>query len=241
MQGKTMKNFQTIITCIVPCILYNTTIMCTATFTFFMEPYPIIDAQQAAQATSAKIKKVGNLTKYLSAQDANQTLISGIFSTYWGYLAASDLNGKTVYPNKNRPPELFYLLVTPQLFPIIMFGNTIDRWQIVPDVPAQLYKIERKKDEELNEFYWQTSKEPLPENMKISKKTITIFARPDKIYIPEGVTPTTSNIQMCLPTIYIKKGLAKMKNALFVLTIRNFFAPIRAQYKLEPLQRTELI
>ena len=97
-------------------------------------------------------------------------------------------------------------------------------------------KVEKNKDEELNEYYWQVTQVPLPEDKIISNKTVIVFANPSKIYIPEGITPTQDNPQLILPDLYVKKSIAKMEEALYVLTIRQFFAPPARGYQHEALR-----
>lgn len=228
-----MKNLTIITICIVPCILYNTTIFSINTLSFFMRTYPDIDMQEAAHSASRKIQKPGKLAKYMNTWD--NTLVSGIFSSYAGYLAVSDPNGQVSFPLRHSKPVTYYV-VTPEIFPVIMFGNTINHWELIKNKPAHVYKLEKKKDEELNEYYWETTQLPLPEDKKISKKAVIIFANPNKVYIPEGITPTKEFPQLILPDIYIKKGLSKVPEALYVLTIRQFFAPPVKGYQHEPLK-----
>lgn len=229
-----MKNLTIITICIVPCILYNTTIFSINTLSFFMRPYPDYDLQEAANTVSHKIQKPGKLVKYMNNAFDHQ-LVGGIFSSYAGFLAASDPNGQVSFPLRHSKPVTYYL-VTPEIFPIIMFGNTIHHWELIPNKPATLYKLEKKKDEELNEYYWKTTQLPLPEDKKISKKAVIIFANPSKVYIPEGITPTKDSPQLILPDIYIKKSISKVPEALYVLTIRQFFAPPVKAYQHEPLK-----
>lgn len=228
-----MKNLTKIVICIVPCILYNSTIFSISTLSFFMLPYPDFDIQGAAAVASHKIQTPGKLAKYMSPTLIHE-IVGGIFSSYAGFLAVSDPNGQTTFPLRHSKPVLYYL-VTPEIFPIIMFGNTIDHWELAPAKPAKLYKIEKKKDEDLNEYYWQITQIPLPENKIISNKAVIIFANPDKIYIPEGITPTTNNAQLTLPDIYVKRTIAKIPEALYILTIRQFFAQTTKAYQHEPL------
>lgn len=230
-----MKNLTIITICIVPCILYNTNIFSIHTLSFFLRPYPEIEVQDAANIAQHKIQTPGKLAKYMMPRSAYDDLIGGIFSSYAGYLAVSDPNGQTTFPLRHNKPVTYYL-ITPIIFPVIMFGNTIDHWELVPQVPARLFKVEKKKDEELKEYYWQVTQKPLPQDKIISKRAIIIFAKPSKIYLPEGITPTTDNPQLVLPDLYVKKGITKVQEALYVLTIRQFFAPPTKGYQHEPLR-----
>ncbi len=231
-----MKRLFLATVCSVPCILYNTTNLCVNTVTFFLCPYPSVAREEAAKLVASKLGKPGKLAKYTMTSGLDgASSVGGIFSTYAGYLAASDFNGRTTFPLRHDKPK-FYLLITSQIFPVIMFGVTIHHWERVADVPAALYEVERKKDEETSSYYWQMKKIPLPEEKNISKKAIVIFADPRKIYVPEGITPTSDNSHLVLPDIYVKKALAKVPNALYVLTIRNFFSTTGSLHQESPLR-----
>lgn len=230
-----MKNLSIITVCIVPCILYNTKILSINTLNFFMKPYPEIEMQEAARIATGKIQTPGKLAKYMMASTIPESLVGGIFSSYAGFLSVSDPNGRVTFPLRHTKPVCYYL-VTPEIFPMIMFGNTIHHWQLVPKQPASLYKLIKKKDEELNEYYWEVTQLPLPEDKIISKKAVIIFANPSKVHIPEGITPTHENPQLVLPDIYIKKSISKVPEALYVLTIRQFFASPTKGYQHESLK-----
>lgn len=200
-----------------------------------MRAYPDIEIEEAAKIAQTKIQSPGKLAKYMMPSSMHDPVVEGIFSSYAGFLAVSNSTGQTTFPLRHFKPVAYYL-VTPEIFPVIMFGNTIYRWELMPKAPASLFKLEKKKDEDLNEYYWQVTKLPLREDKKISNKTVIIFANPSKIYIPEGITPTKDNPQLVLPDIYVKKSLHKIPEALYVLTIRQFFAKLPKAYQHEALR-----
>lgn len=230
-----MKNLTIITLCIVPCILYNTNIFSINTLTFFLRPYPEIEMLEAAKIAARKIQTPGKLAKYMMTSSPYDNLVEGIFSSYAGYLSVSDPNGQTTFPLRHYKPYMYYL-ITPEIFPVIMFGNTIHHWELIPTAPASFFKIEKKKDEDLNEYYWQVTQLPLPEDKIISKKAVIIFAKPNNIYVPEGIIPTTDNPQLILPDLYVKKSISKVPEALYVLTLRQFFAPPTKGYQHEALR-----
>ena len=230
-----MKNLTVITLCIVPCILHNTNILSLNSLSFFLRPYPEIEIQEAAKIAGHKIQTPGKLAKYMMPSPIDNHLVRGIFSSYAGYLSVSDTSGQTTFPLRHNKPYTYYL-ITPEIFPVIMFGNTVHHWELMPKNPASLFKVEKTKDEELNEYYWQVTQIPLPEDKIISKKAVIIFADPSKIYVPEGITPTQDNPQLILPDVYVKKSIAKAPEALYVLTIRQFFAPPTKGYQHEALR-----
>lgn len=203
--------------------------------TFFLKPYPY-PANADADNTQEIIKSIRNtgsmaLQKFKNFIE-NSHLNVGILATYSGYLAVSDFNGQITFPHKLEEPNL-RLLVTNRLVPIIMFANTIHHWEIEPEVPAEMYSIERKENEETKLLYWEVAKIPLPEDRRIPLDTIIIIAKPKYVYVPLGATLTNTNPQLILPNIYIKKGITRLGNALYTLNIRHFFGPVRFSYKKE--------
>lgn len=210
------------------------------TMTFFMIPFTELDQQQAATKAQEKLNDPAKLASSLMPRvDDEESIVAGIFSTYAGYVAASDPDGMTTFPLYHDKP-IVYFLITRKITPVLAGGNSIAHWQLVDSVAASLYKVERTKDEDLNEFFWQVSKEKLPEDKKISRKAIVIFANPEKIIVPLGITPTQETPNLLLPNIFVKKSLTKIHDALFVLTMKHFFAPISKQYKHEPLSHEVL-
>lgn len=232
-----MKNRTLIIMCIVPCILMSTKNFCSS-LTLFMKPYPEINQEETANKLQKKATRLDHLAHYLMPGTSDESVVSGIFSSYAGFLAASDNGGQTTFPENyfsaDRPKG--YILVTRRINPILTFGLTVFRLEREPNLPAALYSVELKRDEDLKEFYWQVKAEPLTDKLKISMKSIIIFANPDKIYLPEGITPAKAVANTVLPDIYVKKNLSKVHDALYVLTIRQFFSPAKKEFKHEPLR-----
>lgn len=232
-----MKNRLLIIMCIVPCILCSTKNFCS-TLTFFMKPYPEIQPEEAALSIQKKLQKPGKIAHYLMPGAEYESVVGGIFSTYVGYIAASDYDGQTTFPQNlitiDNPKG--YILVTRHVNPITTLGLTVFRLDRDPKQSAVLYAFELKKDEDLNEYFWEMHQTPLKDSLKISMKALIIFADPKKIYIPEGITPTKAVANMVLPDIYVKKGTTKAHDALYVLTIKHFFSPVHKEYQREPLR-----
>lgn len=208
---------------------------CNAIVTFFLKPYPYpadIDADNPQEAARS-LRTPGNmaLQKFKNFIE-NSHLNVGILSTYSGYLAVSDFNGQIVFPRTQEKP-FFHLLITNRLTPVIMLANTIHHWEIEEDIPAALYTIERKEDEETKLLYWTVQAAPLPEDRRISLDTIIIIAKPKYVYVPEGATLTNTNPQFILPNIYIKRGITRLANALYTLNVRHFFGPVKFYRKKE--------
>lgn len=203
---------------------------CSGTINFFIRPYP---AEQAtpAQKLQQQIETPGRLSaKTVKNRFLAHAPNAGIFGTYEGYLAITDLNGQISFPRKTTE-KTFNLLITPNIKPIFMIGNTIHHWELDHSVPSELYTITQKQDPTTKRWLWKTEKGRLPHNNIITLNTIIIFAKPINIYVPVGVTLTTDNPQLMLPDIYAKKSLNIPQQALKVLTLRQFFGPLKKQYK----------
>lgn len=198
--------------------------------TMFMEPYPLMPQSEDAQVLVNKLKKPGKIAKIKVKALQKSPLVKGIFSTYAGYLAMSDNDGQTIFPKKHVAP-MVYVLITNRITPALMAGNTIHHWDIQEGAKAKMYKIERLHEEGTNIYYWHTEKVPLPAHNHIPLDSITILAKPDHIFVPEGIQLTNDAVNLLLPTIFVKKGIQTNLNALYVLNVRQFFGDIHPTYK----------
>jgi len=188
------------------------------------------------------------VTKVLTMRDthkaANQILqanlrsvpIGGIFATYAGFLTASGpSDGKIIFLRKHKK-ELFDIIISPQINPVILHSRTVHHWQLNKPQPgkpatARAYQIERIKDEETGLYYWSTAIVPLPDNGIVPLLSLVIFAKPDEVYIPQGFTFTTDNPQLILPDVYITKKIDVAEASVGVLNIMHFFRLVRPQAK----------
>jgi len=223
-----------IILCILTPFVYNRNVECSHTIIINLFPYP--DNSDALRLTQ-KIQQPGKIAKYtLHNTFARGPVVGGIFATYAGYLTTSSPDGIITFPLKHVEPE-FELVVTPSIAPVIMLGRTVSHWELIPSLPVQWYHAKRYHDEENDIYYWdinEKNREDFPENNILPLDTIVLFSKPDKIYVAEGVTPTTRNPQLVLPPIYIKRNKFKIQQALLVLDIRNLFSGVDYEYKREP-------
>lgn len=209
---------------------------------FFIDPYPMITSSESVEFFADKLQHPKTIAKYaLRKHVTNEPINAGIFGTYSGYLTATDANGQITFPLLQRKPAI-NLLITPAINPVIMFGNTLSHWQLAPNAPAIMYRIERKskkvkKPERIEAFYWQAKKIDLPKNGRIPVDTVILFEKPSHIYIPllEGIEPTINNPNLLIPNIYIKKHTSKLDTALEALTFREFFSGLSKLYQKEPL------
>ncbi len=198
--------------------------------TFFIRSYPVeeetpqLHPKEAADKLQQNLAMPGKLT-YKIAKAAFPDIKTGVLVTYQGYLVATSLLGQITLPRMTQQPSL-KVLVTEKINPVMMIGNTVHHWEIVPDVPAQMYSLERKEDPETKLAYWQYEEISLPENRIIPLNTMVILAKPRNIVIPSGITPSTNDQQWILPNIYVKKTMNSVEPALAALRVRQFFGPI---------------
>jgi len=227
---KSMNKRKILIIIAIAGISLNIPIFCKNIITFFMKPYPTIYPKEVAIRKAKKLKKPGKLSKYMLKAMLNKHVVSGIFFTYGGYLAISDLNGQVTFPREHAAPEIT-LLITNNIIPIMMLHNTVAHWKIENNIPVKVYKVKRKEDKESESFIWDVKRIKPPENNIISNNTIVIMANPKYIIVPTGITVTSSGPQLTLPNIYVRNGINKVHSSLYTLGIKHFFTPTEKKYK----------
>jgi hypothetical protein len=173
--------------------------------------------------------------------------ITGIFVSYGGFLASSNIDGMVSFPRRHDNPAI-HILVTDKITPVIMINNTIHHWELEVGTPAAMYTARREKDIHANLFYWRLEEAPMPENNRIPIDTILIFTNPKNIYIPLGITPVPTDpisgkppVNLRLPEIYVKSHTKQAPESLYVLNIRYWFGPVRSVYKTTPTSYIELL
>lgn len=191
--------------------------------TFFIRQYPqpldqktIEELKDAAHTLSISRK----ITRSLCPR-SNQ----GIMVTYAGYTIASNFNGQVTFPRMQPTPQ-FTLIITPAIKPIMMIGNTVHHWELIPNSPAELYTLMRKENDPSGRWYWHMQRlNNLPGNI-IPLNGIVIHSRPSAIKVFEGLTPTTNNTNLLLPDIYALKQSDAHYAALQFLKTRMFYGPL---------------
>ncbi|HEX2977863.1 MAG TPA: hypothetical protein VHO47_01960 [Candidatus Babeliales bacterium] len=214
----------------IPFFLIICSSSCFATqITFFLRPYPF--GQTAThEELKALVATPGKLAIKTLRNRSDTRTTEGIFSTYWGYITASDFNGQVRFPLRQQS-QTVHILVTERITPIVMIGNTIHHWEIDPSTAAVRYAYTRSQDAKTNVTSWKIEKVALPENNRIQLDTIVLFAKPSSIYIPEGIIPVEPNPNLILPPIYVKKNINSTVPALWMIKMRQFFKPITQETK----------
>lgn len=203
--------------------------------TMFFKAYPGASAQTVELIE--KLKRPPYLAQHRLEIRVPQLIISGVISSYAGFMEVSNIDGETIYPRKHTNPA-FYLVITPQATPNVINANTIDHWSLDPDEPVEIYYIERKVDDETGIYFWDM-KEAEANTIKnniIPLESIIIFAQPKYIYVPIGITKTSAGENLILPDIYIKKGIDITGQSLYLLNLAHYFRPLTTIYAKKNLQ-----
>ncbi len=196
---------------------------------FFFKQYPA-DSQRAHHLAQ-KLKNPKTLSKGAIQNILTPNPIAGIFSTYYGFLQASNANGQTMFPRKQSNTKIA-LVISNKVTPIIRFANTISHWQLEPGVDAQLYNAEQVEDEQSKLRYWNIQKGELPtDNILPATETLIILAKPKNIYIPTGVTLAKKDPNLLLPDMYVRKTIQSLRNAMYIVNLAPFFRPVDILYK----------
>lgn len=149
--------------------------------------------------------------------------INGLQASYAGYMAISDKNGQISFPRLHQKEDIF-LLVTPEIDPEYMiYPSLVHHWITKHNSPAAFYKISRKKNAELNTYYFQVTELNLPRDLHPS--TIILYEHPENIRVPLGISLNNYSTNFILPELKAKKPAA-IKNSLYTFSIKQYFEPI---------------
>jgi len=213
-----------------PQVMYSQNII-----TFFIRKFPD-QTKKTVEDSAKKISQAsipGKVTSKILQKNLLKTDITdGIFATYGGRITVSSANGQITFPRRHQKPEV-KLLITPSIKPIFMLGKVIHHWEINQPEHSQMYKIERKFDTDTQMYYWQATKEPLPEGNRIPVAAIVLFAKAKNVTVPLGATITNKSTQLVLPDIYVRKELNSPARALSALKYKIFFEPLEKKFKKE--------
>ncbi len=197
--------------------------------TFFFWDYPA-NAQDAAQL-SQKLSNPKKLASHGLRSITQTNNIAGIFTSYFGYIQASDNDGQVIFPRKQSKSQID-VFITNKITPIVMFENTVSHWELQPGVPAKRYLFTFTEDDATKQTFWDVQEKPLPENNYIAPtESLIIIAKPDNIYVPLGITITPRDGNLILPNFYVKKGIQSTINALYMLHMTHYFRPVDNKYK----------
>ena len=155
---------------------------------------------------------------------------SGVYASYAGYIEISDHSGQIRFPRKHQGDSLS-LLVAPTINPVFLQGKTIHHFEVSATTPYAFYTIAQKEDSQTKKTVWHISEKKLELQRTIPHDTLILFAKPDQIKVPLGEHPFMKGSQLILPKMYTSATITNNLNAIQVLTIRQFFAPLVPLYK----------
>jgi len=210
-------------------LLIQCSLSAEKTISLYIQPFPHVVTEEKAQAINNKISSPGYIAHKTVKSAYSDQINSGIFSTYAGFLTSSKYDGEIMFPRKHEAPSII-MVITSKIMPVTMMYNTISHWEIEPQVDAEFYTIERKKDDETELFYWDVAPLERPKNNIIPLTSLIIIAQPKNTYVPIGSTLTNDSEQLVLPDIYVKKNIQSSQNSLYILNLKQFFGPIKGLY-----------
>jgi hypothetical protein len=159
---------------------------------------------------------------------SDQLGVDGLHASYLGYLATSDKNGQITFP-RHHQKDTIYILVTPEVQPEFMISpSLINHWLTKNKKPSAFYEISRKKNKKLNVYYFDVKKFKTPHDIPMN--TITIYAHPDHITIPTGISLNSYSTNFILPELQAQ-NLDLIKNSLYTLEIKQYFEQINKECK----------
>lgn len=226
------KIYKSVLLCLLSTTIYSVNNIISLT----IQQYPMLknklDEEQVAEY-SKKLTQPGYLYRKIVKNTRIQTGVRGIMGIYLGFTSLTDYNGQMIFPRKQQKSEIKFL-ITKSIKPIyIVAPETIHNWMLDPQAPAQMYTFSLKEDKKTDLYYIDTKKTSLPINNMISLDTIILIADPKYVYIPEGATITHKTPNLILPNIYIRKNFNFWYNALYTLSIKQYFEQINQEYKHE--------
>ena len=225
----------------IACFIFCHQLYADAVITAFFRDFPSDNSAEHAEYTMNN--SFGNTKKFARAQLEGivcRNLQAGIWGTYAGFLELSNADGQLTFPRKHPEPTLL-VIITPKITPIIMFEQTVHHWEIASDAPIAIYRYKQKQDDQTHRFYWQVKKVPALKDAVIPVDALVLLAKPDHLYIPEGITMTHETPNLLLPPIYVKRGFNLVSNTLYLLNINHLFSHTRMEHKKEPTRLTTQI
>lgn len=205
--------------------------------TFFIRPLPPAYKEPDPAKLERSISSPEKIVKTLIKKEINTLhLYSGIYASYSGHFAVSDMNGQITFPRKTAGPRL-HLIVTEDVkaVPVDPLNNkTLLGFLPDPKAALQYYHYERKQDPETELYSWIVTEEPFIKNKRIPVDAIVIFAHPRHVIVPMGTTHTTDSENLVLPDIFTTHNLTSALNALRFFKVRHYFSPVKIEYKFQP-------
>ena len=205
-----------------------------STINLFLHKYPQFKDklnEEQVSKYSKKLQQPDYLFKKIVKSTRVATGAKGIMGIYLGFVSLSDHNGQMIFPRKQHKPEVNFL-ITKAIKPVYMIApETVHNWMLDPTQPTEMYRFALQHDAPTGLYYVDTKKTDLPHDHMISLDTIVMIANPKNVFVPEGATITHDSPNLILPNIYIRKNFNFEYNALYTLSIKQYFEQINQEYK----------
>ncbi|MCL4380312.1 hypothetical protein M1466_02385 [Candidatus Dependentiae bacterium] len=192
---------------------------------FYLRPYPILQEAPINKHPGLYHRNPGMLNQLIIQKKLVKPVTIGVAATYNGMLAVSDSSGLITFVRGTQRPS-FYLMIG-RMVPQYGLNNNIEAWLIPTHEVADLYLIEQHTDAATDIAYWDVRYTNIPASGKVPLHTIVIHAKKENIYVPIGITPTTAGPNLLLPPLYVKEGIDHGQNPMFIMNIKQYFAPMR--------------
>lgn len=193
-------------------------------------PYPL--TKKDISTMIKEVEKPGRMPKTEMDALLKPAPVNGIFLSYSGFIDASDSNGLVSFARRTPAPHIA-LIITKEVKPMYTFGNTVHHWELKND-NASLFMMRKEFDAQTKKSYWDVKKESLPEKKIIPLEAVILFANPEDVYVPEGITINKdSGENLFVPPLYIKKDINLVGNVLETLNVTHLLRPEKKEIKKE--------
>ena len=197
---------------------------------FRLLPYK---APAAHEGIIKTLRKPGALAKIAGRGGMNRDSVAGLFASYGGYLTVSRPDGTVIFPLGHSKMAV-HLVVTSKIVPVRMFGNTIDHLAFDPTVKSEMFYIDQLEDEDSEQPIWRFTQADMPRDNRIPADAVILFAKPKNVDVVLGDMPARAGQHFVLPDVFVKKGVNLVGRSLYVLSLAQFFKPVRLYTELEP-------
>lgn len=210
----------------------------------FLEKYPELTQQavsiKKAQKYSEKLKQPNYIYKKIIKAHF-QDGVAGLFGLYEGYATVSNHNGELFFPRMQQSATI-NLLLTKKITPVYMIAPaTIHHWEISNPDQAKMYTCSFSEDQVSGAYIANMQRATLPKDNAIPLHTVILLSNPEHVYVPTGVTVQSYSPHLIIPQIYIKKGYQSTQNALYMLSIKQYFETSQQHEKKQTKANTAMI
>lgn len=196
---------------------------------FFISVSSLQTITQSPHVITMFLKEYPTLYSLANPDETKKPTVDGIYFSYFGFLNATGHDGDIVFPRYHQDAK-FTLLISTDAQPIFMASNTIAFWQLNQNAHYAFYTLEKKQDLETKRWFWEVQKATPPDKARLSVDTLIVFANPDAVYVPEGITLSDSSQQLILPSLYVKGTIERPENTLKAFEVKNFFGSLTMTY-----------